>query len=1091
MKQQQAVTLRFSVLASAVSVALATGMQAKAQNEVSAETNVEELVVTGSRIVKRDLEANSPIMTLDAARFEESSNVAIEAVMNQLPQFVPAVSQFDAGNTFAGSQRTPGAATLSLRGLGSNRNLVLLDGRRAMPVNASMAVSINTIPSAAIARIETITGGASSVYGADAVAGVVNFITKRDFQGIDFDVQTGQTAEGDGEEYRVSALFGANFNDDRGNVMLGFERSFRDEIRRVDRDFYREGYIDPYSNSAGSFYSAAGYTANSANLHSAAAQNAIFGTQQVSPGPNGTTISPITGTPISRTGTFYMNPDGTLYKTSADSTYMYTGGLTQPGTDLPWRKLDAVIGTLRENQHTNLAQIPLERYSIFGRGHMEVSERVTGFAQAMYSENSTRATGSDPPMLGGWRSPIPHGNGIYAPSLLPNGNTSLDYQAGGRHGLNCAPVGGCTKSEVWPTPPQLTSLLDSRPDPEAQFDVVQSVVWAGSRRSYVDTSSLQIVAGLEGELAFKDWTWEAYASTGSTDVVNVYQGATSLARWRFVQAQPNYGKGLFYTGNAYGGGFGAGSITCTSGIISVYGVNGWTEGTVPTEDCQKAVTMQPKATGEMRQTVMEYNMQGAVVEMPAGDMRFAAGVSNRVNKYEYFPDATNTPESVLDSPGAFFPVGQAVGKTEVSEIYGELLVPLLAEKKGFQSLNLELGYRTSDNDPSPDDDTYKALIDWAIVDRVRFRGGRQIANRAPNIGELFQASEQFAPFTFVQGDPCSTRNPAQLAYTANAAINGTARANQVIALCSALMGPQGAATFYGDLSNQPNTLQNARISNLQGNPNLHSEQAETVTAGFVVDLTDRSNLTIDYWRIKITDMIAEEFGDILYENCLDLDTNPNQDPLYPACTRLVRDPSSGANATISTSYTNEQQVDLAGYDVQYNWSRDLGPGSMTMTVLATIADHTKTRPNENAEWFDYKGSSGPSNIRSVNSYSYDYRLFTTAGYSVGDWNGSIRWRHLPSIESEAAVRTLVSLDQPTGDYNIFDGSMRYTLGSRAELRFGVDNLFDVEPERTFAEADRVNFLGQLGPGYSATGDTNENFYDFLGRRWYLGFKMSF
>ena len=128
---------------------------------------------------------------------------------------------------------------------------------------------------------------------------------------------------------------------------------------------------------------------------------------------------------------------------------------------------------------------------------------------------------------------------------------------------------------------------------------------------------MQIVGGLEGDFAFKDWTWEAYASQGSTSVVNIYNGATSLARWRFVQAQPNYGKGLFYTGNEYGGGFGAGAITCTSGIISVYGVNGWTEGDVPSEDCQKAVTMQPKATGEMKQTVMEYNMQGSVVEMPA------------------------------------------------------------------------------------------------------------------------------------------------------------------------------------------------------------------------------------------------------------------------------------------------------------------------------------------------------------------------------------------------------------------------------------------------------------------------------------------
>jgi outer membrane receptor protein involved in Fe transport len=305
------------------------------------------------------------------------------------------------------------------------------------------------------------------------------------------------------------------------------------------------------------------------------------------------------------------------------------------------------------------------------------------------------------------------------------------------------------------------------------------------------------------------------------------------------------------------------------------------------------------------------------------------------------------------------------------------------------------------------------------------------------------------------------------------------------------MGPQGAATFYGDPSSQPNGLQVARISNLQGNPNLHSEQAETITAGFVFDVTDTSTLTVDYWRIKITDMIAEEVGDILYFNCLDLSTNPTQDPLHPSCVRLVRNPSTGANATLSTSFTNEQQVDLAGYDVQYNWGRDLGPGSMTLTALATIADHTKTRTNKDSAWFDYKGSSGPSNIRSVNSYSYDYRLFTTVSYSLGDWNGSIRWRHLPSLQSEAAVRTLVSLDQPTGDYNIFDGSARYSLSNNSELRFGVDNLFDVQPERTFPEADRLNFLNQMGPGYSATGDTNENFYDFLGRRWYVGFKLTF
>src|SRR5690606_14752776 len=155
---------------------------------------------------------------------------------------------------------------------------------------------------------------------------------------------------------------------------------------------------------------------------------------------------------------------------------------------------------------------------------------------------------------------------------------------------------------------------------------------------------------------------------------------------------------------------------------------GYTEGQIPSEDCQTAVGARSKATGHMKQNVVEFNMQGSVAEIPAGDLRFALGTSYRVNKYEFLPDTLNVQESVLDQPGGFFPTGEAIGKTEVQEIYGELLVPLLANKPGVRQMALELGYRSTDNDPSEDVDSYKALLDWRVVDRVRIRGGRQIAN---------------------------------------------------------------------------------------------------------------------------------------------------------------------------------------------------------------------------------------------------------------------------------------------------------------------------------------------------------------------------
>jgi outer membrane receptor protein involved in Fe transport len=1049
------------------------------------DNSVEEITVTGSRIVRRDFEANSPITTLDSERFEESSNVGMESVLNQLPQFVPAVSQFNVGSEFgvqgtsffseqlsAGASRTPGQATLSLRGLGPNRNLVLLDGRRAMPINASMAVSINTIPSAAIERVETITGGASSVYGADAVAGVVNFITKQNFEGVDFDAQVSQTAEGDGTESRFSAVIGANSANGRGNVLLGFERSKRDEIRAVDRDFRLQGYTDPRSLSATDFYSAAGYSPDANNMHDPAVLAQIFSD---APGP------------ITTNGQYYMNSDGTLYKETADGAYRYNGSFLDPN-GLPWRYVEESNtnsnGQLRQNETQEYLQIPLDRYSLFGRGHIDVSDNLRVFAQVLYSESDTEQRQAASPMLGGWRASAPHGNGIYAPSVDANGNTLPDYLPGGRFGLECPPVGGCTKSQAFPTPPELTALLDSRLDPEADWEFRQTTVFADPRRSYVNVNSYQLIGGLEGKLPIKDWTWELYASSGSTFTESVYGGALSLERWRFLMRQPNYGRGTLYIGNELGAGFASGAISCTSGLPAVYGVSGYYEGFVPSADCQAAIRAEAKTSSRMRQNVVEYNMQGALADMPAGELRFALGAGYRENRFEFKPDTLNSQESVLDQLAGFFPVGEAEGKTEVNEIYGELLVPVVADVWGANSLNLELGYRVTDNEPSNDVDTWKALIDWQVVDRVRVRGGKQIANRAPNIGELFQSKEQFAPFSLVQGDPCSELNPAALNYTANPNVNsaGPAVAAQVKGLCEQLMGATGAANYYGGDTPQPSGFVSPRISNLSGNPNLRSEEAETLTLGVVADVTENASLSLDYWRIKVDDMIAPQVPDTLYQDCLSFDTNPTFDPNHASCQLIVRNPTSGAVATVDIIYTNEAAADLAGYDLQFDWRKSFGPGQLSVSALATITDHWKTRVNPNSDWLDYTGTTGPSDIRGVNQFAYDYRLFTTVGYGAGNWSASLRWRHLPSIVPEGEIRTTAEY-HTTPSYDIFDASGHYMFGTRWDLRFGIDNLFDADP--------RIVNLRTVAEGYTQTGVTNASFYDVLGRRYYVGMKFRF
>ncbi|HEV7714761.1 MAG TPA: TonB-dependent receptor plug domain-containing protein, partial [Steroidobacteraceae bacterium] len=283
-------------LALAVAAAIA-GSGASFPSQAQEEP-IAEVQITGSRIVRRDLDAASPILTVEPSTFENISNVGLEAALNKLPQFQPAGTQFVTSDNQASAFNSPGISSLNLRGLGSNRSLILIDGRRAQPANATLVVDVNTIPSAAIANVEVISGGASAVYGADAIAGVVNFKLRRDFQGLDLDMQSGITEEGDGSETRISALIGANLADGRGNVMFGAEASRREAVQQRDRDFYTRAWADPGTQLTASLYHLSSYVPTGTNLPTQAAVNALY------PGHAN----------VNRTTAFFINPDGTVFK---------------------------------------------------------------------------------------------------------------------------------------------------------------------------------------------------------------------------------------------------------------------------------------------------------------------------------------------------------------------------------------------------------------------------------------------------------------------------------------------------------------------------------------------------------------------------------------------------------------------------------------------------------------------------------------------------------------------------------------------------------------------------------------------------------
>ena len=1036
---------------------------------------LEEVTVTGTRIVRRDFDANSPIVTLESETFENVSTVAIETVLMQLPQFVPALSQFETMDVQNSATSTPGASTVNLRGLGANRNLVLIDGRRGQPLNGSLVIDINSIPSAAVERVEIITGGASAVYGADAVSGVVNFILKKNFEGIEISTQYGATERGDAEELRISALMGANLADGRGNVMLGAEHASREAAFTMDREWFRRGWADPTSTyGRASRLSDVYWTPTwQDNTPDQAVVDAIFG------GPGGTT-----------TGPFFLNADNTVYQDTGIGLEHYNGSwmvdeagaqslitsyVNRGGTgDIAYRYLDS-SGRLRENQLGTMISNPLERYSLFGRFAYDVSDTTSYFVQANFTDtqNKTRRVWS--PAAGGWGVVIPHGSDLYAPSIDGDGNTLREFQAGGRYGLNCAPTGGCTNSEVWPVPDELAQLLASRPDPDAPF-VLESPALRqlGDRGIDNNTTSYQVITGLLGELPFRDWTWEVYGSHGRTRVVSYMAGTVSVENLRALATAPNYGRNANVVGNTLinPAGFGGKIARCESGL------HYFDVGKQLTEDCITAIEGRMAHLTTLTQNIVEANFQGGLAELPAGELRAAIGVSYRNNRFDYHVDKLEQVQNVADLPAGLFGSGSTDGYIEAREIYGEMLIPVLGNIRGIRSLELDLGYRYSDYNAVGGLSTYKSLINWQVNDYLRFRGGYNLATRAPNVGELFQ-NDTTTVVGSQLGDPCLANTAAQYGNNPN-----NPNRQQVIDLCNTLIDDPFSDYSLDPLNYRADEIPGGIVlGDITGNENLGAEEAKTWTFGGVIRSPSERpwlaglSASLDYYRIEVEGTIGTLTYDQTYQQCFDPQFNPNYDPLNPFCQRIRRDPGTGDSGSIGLVNVNRGKLETAGYDLQVNWSAaiaDLGfpgiQGSVGWTILANYLDYDRIQAVAGGPIDDFTGT----------GTNFEYRINNTLTYRNDVMSINLRHRYLPGQPHPSSVADPATTSRGPGDYHIFDLAARWSVRDSIDLRAGIDNLFDRDPKITSSS-----------PTSSGQGITSSGYYDVLGRRYYIGMSARF
>jgi outer membrane receptor protein involved in Fe transport len=941
----------------------------------------DEVVVTGTRITRRDYVSDSPIVTIGVAQVAASGSVTLENTLNQLPQVSTSAG---ASADFA---TRGGQANVDLRGLGQQRTLVLIDGRRVEPSGADGTVDLNIIPTALIENVEVITGGASAIYGSDAVAGVVNLKLKQHFTGAEIDAQYGVTEHGDGATEDVTAIVGSDFVDHKGNAFIAMEYSNRGEV-----DFKNRSYLTGDNLTTNLQSTLVNVVSN--NLPTQAAFNTVFGKYGIAPGV------------VPRTSQLSTNNDNTLFTEAGAYNYRGLAG--------PYEVLNGNVYSQGGNSF--LAQTPLTRYSFVGHGTYDINNAISVFADALYT-NYTVETKDNPAVAGSSTS-----KALSVPVTNPF------------------------------IPADLQTILASRPTPGAPFTITQTEYGIGPREEKDEYNVYQLTLGVKGRLNFQDISWNAYGTYGKTQYLATEMNYPSSDAMNRLLAAPDGGASL-----------------CTGGF-DPFGVH------AISPSCLAYINRTARNTTTLQQQVVEFDTQGRVWQLPAGEMRFAAGIDYRENSYDFTPDALIQTGELAN----YAPIQPSSGSENVTEIYGELLAPVVRNLPLAQEINLDLGYRFSDYNTVGGVSTYKADFDWKVIDSVRLRGGYARATRAPSVGEIFTASSQGAvtlgaPGLIGQGDPCDIKGAYRSASSGVAA--------QVRALCLAQGVP---ANLIDSFSNT-----NARTPfTTAGNANLKPETSDTFSFGAVFrpkfdsPLFSKISTSIDYYNIKLDNAIGIITNSVATSQCFSSSVNASLSNSNYYCGLITRDPNTGQITTIQNPELNLGGYKTSGIDFEADWTIPLDAvgldskfGSITFSSVANYLANFDIQTLPGGPTLNYAGTIGNVQVDQFADAHPTWKATTSVSWQIGPVQSTIRWRYLDGMTNAADVGTGgTAHGVPAVSYFDLDGAWQVRRG--LELRGGIINLADQNPPVL-----NDNVVG----GYR----TDPYTYDLVGRRFYVAIKSKF
>lgn len=998
-----------SVLAAAAAAITATPAMAQDAEEEEA------IVVTGTRLVRQDFEAISPITTVGAEQLELTATMTTDSLLNELPQIVP-------GNTRT-SNNSGGEAfsTVDLRGLGPRRTLVLVNGERVPASATTGVVDINTIPTSLISRIEVVTGGASAVYGSDAVAGVINFVLKDDYEGGEVTVTYGSELEtGNASEFEINGLVGGNFGNGRGNITAYASYYNREGVFQSEYDYSRvaaagcfDGSVEPSyficdsvseaiangwatsgsvpggsgtppwgwiaNNAAGrgpdGFFgtaddtgnpfggAATGFTNGPDGLPGTADDVPVFGgpstLNTVLPGQfaaANTDCNPATAGAVVRTGNLSFNDAGQL-------TPRFNGSYCR----IP----DRASGSSRYNYAPdNYLVIPGERVALTTNGHYDITDTVRLNFLMNYANSRTTIQLAPTPATG------------LTVTLTPNMRTLIQANA-----------------------PDLWTALMTRPNPYQPFTMDRRTTELGPRVGNNENNSFYFLTSLEGSLG-DNWDWSLMGSYGQSHFLSRLENSANrsglLAGLSGCQALTAGADGILYTAD--------------DGGVAIPGLLGSTQYPCVPLDIFGPNTLTQAMTDYLRvntfnQTIIEENriagfLRGDLFSLPAGPVATVIGFEYRDSSLEFHVDN----EQRLGNIFGFNAVQDQQGQVDVYELYTEVAVPLISEAPFAHYLGLEAGYRTSNYSSVGTTEAYKIGGEWAPTEWLRFRAIFNSATRAPNVFELFQSGDQGFPF---YTDPCNNgqgNNAACIAAPGTAAISA------------------GLYPGFGQNNSQVQAF-------AFGNPNLSAETAETLTYGVVFEPdwfpVGDLRASIDVYEIEVADWIATRGAQFWLNDCY---TAGNA---LGGCARIVRDPVTGQVTSVNTSVANFASQETKGVDLQLEWSVPIGPGQLTVNELYSILD----------TWvfngIEYAGSSSAT----IGSSVPDYKSVLSVTYNVGDWTLFGRWSYVPPMWS--AGLGLLGFDVgETPEASYFDVSARWNVTDNFTLTANIDNLMDEYPPQT-------------------------------------------